>query len=200
MESFVMLVFGGEGEARRALGGLRELHHGGAVEANEAALVERTPSGDFVILDNANFGFDACPANGSLARILVGVLGGPVGMLMGFLAGGRLGAHVDVARETATGSALHGIAERLQRGSVGLMAAVCEPSPEPLDRLSEQLGAALWRVPAEVLQLAIENAIAADKAARAAARTTLRAEWRQQPAASWSLFKQHLCAKLHVKE
>lgn len=198
MQSFVVLAFGDEEKAYEALGGLDQLHHAGVLSASEATIVERSAGGDFILRDGLTFGREGGGVRGTLAWILVGILRGPLGVLMGFVDGAARGPGADVSRRTMTGCALHAIVEHLGRGSVGVLAAVEEWKTDGVARLSAGLGGNILRLPADVLQLALENAIAADKAMRAAARVALRAERREQRPASWGCFTHALRDKLRL--
>ena len=199
MQSFVVLAFGSEKQAYEALAGLDQLHHAGVVSCSEASIVERSAGAGFVVRDGVSFGPEGGGGRGTLARILVDLLRGPLGVLMGFIDGAPRGPCTDPSRQTLTGSALHRIVEHLGRGRFGLFATVEEWTTDGVDGVGAELGGQLLRLPADVLQLALENAITADKAMRAAARVALRAERREQRASSWVSFTHALCDKLRLE-
>ena len=114
--------------------------------------------------------------------MLVGVLGGPVGVLLGWGAGAVTGGLFDVDRVETSDEALTVLGRSIPPESTALIASVDEPSVEVVDAEMYALGGEVTHRPvAEVmaeLGAAEEAADAAAKEARRVVREKRKAELR----------------------
>ena len=111
-------------------------------------------------------------AGGSLIGMLVGVLGGPVGMLLGAGASAAGGALYDADRLDTGDEAIEQFGASVPVGGNALLAETVEDTTEPLDKFVSGMGGTLVRRPLDevVAELEAQQAAAeeADKAARKA--------------------------------
>jgi len=83
--------------------------------------------------------------SGGLFGSLIGVLGGPIGMLLGGTTGALIGATTDEVKSEAATTLLDAVTEKLQDGSVAIVALVNEESEEPLDNVLKPFDAIVMR-------------------------------------------------------
>ena len=104
--------------------------------------------------------------------MLVGVLGGPVGVLLGWGAGALMGGAFDVDRAVTSDEALTVLGQAIPPGSTAVIASVEEPAVEVIDGEMNKLGGEVTRRPVGEVMGELEAAEeAADAAAREARRT-----------------------------
>lgn len=88
---------------------------------------------------------DGSTFSGGLFGSLIGVLGGPIGMLLGGVTGAAIGATTDEAKREDATTLLDAVTEKLQDGSVAIVALVNEDSEEPLDNVLKPFDAIVLR-------------------------------------------------------
>src|SRR5581483_11546725 len=149
-----------------------------------AAVVERTPDGALKVPESADNVGLVGTASGSLIGMLLGVLGGPVGVLLGWGAGAMMGGAFDVDRAVTSDEALTVLGTAIPTGSTAVIASVEEPAFEVVDGEMSKLGGEVTRrsvadVAAE-LEAAEDAAEAAAREARRAVRQKRKAELKQK--------------------
>jgi uncharacterized membrane protein len=173
-ENVVVIRFPRPGTAHEALTVLKDNADDDRLGLKSAAVVERTASGDLrTIEDWDNLG-PVGMAGGGLIGMLVGVLGGPVGVLIGWGAGATLGGAYDLEHAETSDEALTVLGTAIPAGSTAVIADVEEFAVEVIDVEMKKLDAEvivtrrpIGEVMAELE--AVEDA--ADAAAREARRT-----------------------------
>ncbi len=88
---------------------------------------------------------DGSAFSGGLFGSLLGIIGGPLGMLLGGSTGVLIGSMHDEMKSTATTSMLDSICERLQENSVAIVAIVSEDKEEALDAVLSKFAAVIMR-------------------------------------------------------
>jgi uncharacterized membrane protein len=106
--------------------------------------------------------------------LLIGILGGPLGILIGGTTGALIGSLFDVQDAEDTQSVLSDISNSVPIGHTALLADVTEQSPEVIDTAMAQLGGSVLRRPIDEVEAEIASA---EKAARAAAREARKELW-----------------------
>jgi uncharacterized membrane protein len=110
-------------------------------------------------------------ASGSLLGMLIGVLGGPVGVLVGWGSGALIGGAFDIERLDKSDEALTVFGRAIPPGSTAVMATVAEPAVEVIDGEMAKLGGEVTRRPTVEVVAELE---ASEEAANAAAREARR--------------------------
>jgi uncharacterized membrane protein len=106
--------------------------------------------------------------------MLVGVLGGPLGMLLGFGAGVVVGGSYDLGQADQTDDAITMLGRAIPPGSTAVIASVSEPATEIIDAEMLKLSGEVTRQRAgEVLSELEAAQQAADAAAKEARRTMM---------------------------
>jgi uncharacterized membrane protein len=110
-------------------------------------------------------------ASGSLIGMLVGVLGGPVGVVLGWGAGATIGGAFDIDRTVTSDEALTTLGRAIPPEATALLALVDEPVVEVIDAEMDMLGGTVERYTAAEVTAEVG---AAEDAADAAAREARR--------------------------
>ena len=171
-ENVVVIGFTEPSKAYQALSVLKECDADGRIGLESAAVVERTETGELLTPESADNVGPVGTASGSLLGMLVGVLGGPVGVLLGWGAGALMGGAFDVDRAVTSDEALTVLGQAIPTGSTAVIASVEEPAVEVIDGEMKKLGGVVTRRPVGEVEAELDAAEdAADAAARAARRT-----------------------------
>lgn len=176
-ENVVVVSFSEPSKAYQALSTLKQLDAENKVMVHAAAVVERQADGRLNVPEQIGGRGLGSTTTGGLVGALVGILGGPFGVLLGWSAGSLIGAARDVSDATQTGSVLGAAGEHLPSGSTGLIADVDENANDVLDGAMRQLGGTIWRQPAAEVEAEIQ---AEQDAARKADQDAKRQRREQQ--------------------
>ena len=198
IENVVVVGFTDPSKAYQALSVLKKCDADGRIGLISAAVVERTPDGTLRTPEGADNLGPVGMASGSLLGMLIGVLGGPVGVLVGWGSGALVGGAFDIDRLDKSDEALTVLGRAIPPGSTAVMATVSEPAVEVIDGEMAKLGGEVTRRPVyEVvaeLEAAEEAADAAAREARRELRDTRKAEMKEDLEARVGKLKE----KLHV--
>jgi uncharacterized membrane protein len=176
MESVLAVNFDDDTKAYAALTSLKELDEQGQLKLNGAAVVLRNEDGQIETKEEIGDTGFAGTATGGVVGLIVGVLGGPLGILIGGYTGLLVGSLFDMDESDHTESALSDIARSVRPGRPALIAAATEQSPEVLDAAMKTLGGTVARRSLDVVLSEIAAAEDAQRAAEREARKKLHAE------------------------
>ncbi len=171
LENVVVVRFTEPSKAYQALSVLKECDAEGRLGLESAAVVERTAADELRILESTDNVGPLGTASGSLIGMLIGVLGGPVGVLLGWGAGAMVGGAFDIDRTVTSDEALTVLGTAIPPESTALIASVEEPVVEVIDAEMDMLGGEVTRQPVAKVMSELE---AAEEAADAAAREARR--------------------------
>jgi uncharacterized membrane protein len=163
----IAVAFDADVNAYAALTKLKELDSQGQIDVLEAVVVQRAAEGALTVKDRVGSAELVGTAGGGLTGLLVGILGGPVGMLIGGSTGLLVGSLFDLDEVEQVETALGRISESVEPERTALLAVVTEPSPEVVDAAMAALGGTVLR--RSVYEVEAEVA-AIEKAERKAAR------------------------------
>lgn len=166
--------------AYQALSDLKELDGRGQISMRGAAVVERSQDGQLTIKDQIQDDQLEGTATGGLLGLIIGILGGPFGVLIGGATGLLVGSLFDLDDSADEGSVLAAISNTVRPGQTVLLAVVDEHSEEVLDNAMAGLGGRVLRRSVNDVEAEIASAEEAQRAAQHEARAKLRAEHRQQ--------------------
>ena len=172
----IAVAFDADVNAYAALTKLKELDAQDQIEVHEAVVAQRATDGTVTVKDQVGSPELLGTAGGGLTGLLVGILGGPVGVLIGGSTGLLVGSLLDLDEADQVETSLGRLSKSVEPGRTALLAVVTEPSPEIVDAAMAALGGTVLRrgvdeVEAEVA--AIEDA--ERKAAVEAQRELVRA-------------------------
>jgi uncharacterized membrane protein len=197
-ENVVVVRFTEPSKAYQALSVLKECDAAGRIDLESAAVVERTAAGELNIPESDDNVGPAGTASGSLIGMLIGVLGGPVGVLLGWGGGALIGGAFDVDRAVTSDEALTVLGQAIPPGSTAVIASVEEPVVEVIDAEMYQLGGEVTRRSVGEVMGELEVAEDAADAAAREARRVVREERKAKVHAGVDERVGKLKEKLHV--
>ncbi len=197
-ENVVVVRFTEPSRAYQALSVLKECDADGRIGLESAAVVERTAAGELRISESADNVGLVGTAGGSLIGMLVGVLGGPVGVLLGWGAGALMGGALDVERAVTSDEALSVLGRAIPPGSTAVIGSVTEPAVAAIDGEMKKLDGEVTRRPVAEVMSELEAAEEAAEAAAREARRAVRAKHKAELTASLNERVGKLKEKLHV--
>ena len=149
-KNVVVTVFKVESEGYQALTELKQAAEGENHFVTAAALVKKEGNTTFV-LDGFDTGANTLndTAMGGAMGMLLGVLGGPVGMLLGAGYGALIGMNLDAADSAYGASMLEQIADKLDDGTVAIVALAAEETNDALDAMMSKFDTVIARFDAD---------------------------------------------------
>ena len=169
--SVISVSFDPDSNAYAALTALKEMDSQGQLNLEAAAVVVRGEDGQIEVKDRVDSNDFAGAASGGLLGLLIGIIGGPLGVLIGGTYGLMLGSLVDLDEVEETDSVLSQISASARPGHTALLAQVTEQSPEVVDTAMASLGGSVLRRSVDDVEAEIA---AAEKAQREAKREAAR--------------------------
>jgi uncharacterized membrane protein len=201
----VMVVSFGEdpendSNAYQALTDLEQLDSQGQIKIAGAAVVTRDLDGRIDVKSEVGNDPYVGTASGGAIGLLVGIIGGPLGMLLGGTYGLLVGSLFDIDDATTTESALGEISKQVRPTRTAVLAQVDEQSPEVIDTAMARLGGNVMRRPTSEVEQEIAAAQDAQRKAEREAREELRKARVEKSKADAHAKVEELKAKLHRTE
>jgi uncharacterized membrane protein len=129
----IAVAFDEDVNAYAALSKLKELDSQDRIEMHEALVARRGADGTIAVKDRVDADELVGTAGGGLTGLLVGILGGPLGVLIGGSTGLLVGSLFDLDRADEIDTALGQLSKSVEAGRTAVLAVVTEPSPEVID-------------------------------------------------------------------
>jgi uncharacterized membrane protein len=196
-ENVIVVSFPEDSTAYEALTTLKELDGQGQVRVVDAAVVARGDDGGVSVKDEVGDDTLVGTASGGIIGLLIGILGGPLGVLIGGATGLLVGSLYDMADADDTDSVLSEVSKTVAVGRTGLLAQVVEQSPEVVDTAMARLSGALVRRSVYDVKSEIVAAQEAQRKAKREARRELREARREKHREDLDAKIEELKAKLH---
>jgi uncharacterized membrane protein len=197
MDSVIAVSFGEDSKAYDAMTKLKELDAQHQIDLAEAAVVVRREDGQLETKDVVGDESLSGTATGGTIGLIIGILGGPFGILLGGATGLLIGSLFDVSDDEESDSVLTELGRFVLVGRTTLLAEVEEQSPEVVDTAMAELGGTIVRRDVEDVEAEIAAAEDAQSAARRAARKELHEKRRAQAKEKIHAKLEELKAKLH---
>jgi uncharacterized membrane protein len=180
-KNVVVAVFKVESEGFQALSELRQAASGDTYLVSAAALIKKTGNACFY-LDGFDTGAHTAndAAIGGLIGMTVGILAGPLGVLLGGSYGALVGMTVDADEAMFGVSMLDQVADKLEDGMVALVALTAEETPDALDAKLSAFDAVIARFDAEAIATEVDKAYEAQAEMARQARMELRKEKKEE--------------------
>jgi uncharacterized membrane protein len=184
----ISVAFEKDGNAYTALTALKQLDSQGQLEVEAAAVVARGDDGQIVVKDQVgDVGYVGAASGGTLG-LLIGILGGPLGVLIGGSYGLLVGSLFDLGDAEETESVLGQMSTSVRPGRTALLAQVTEQSPEVVDTAMAGLDGTVLRRPVDEVEAEMA---AAERAQREAKREANKELWRGR--------REHTKDQVHAK-
>jgi uncharacterized membrane protein len=196
-QNVIAVSFEDDRNAYTALTSLKELDSQERVGVREASVVERGEDGQLQSKDSVGPSDMPATAAGGLMGLLLGILGGPLGVLIGGSYGLFVGSLFDLGELTEADSALGEISSTIKTGHTALLAVVDEQSPEVVDAAMAQAGGTVARRRLADVEAEIAAAEDAERTAKREARKELMRGRRDRDKAAIEAKVNELKAKLH---
>lgn len=145
-----------------------------------AAILERAKDGTLSVPESYEPGAGSTTPVAGAVGALVGIFGGPLGILLGWGAGTLVGMAADTDEAADTVDALTVLSRGVEEGTNVLIAGAEEEDTGPADAIAERLGGTIVRVPAGEVHEEVQSAQKAAEEAVHQARRQHRAERRQE--------------------
>jgi len=175
MNNIVGALFTSENEAREAMAALSETPQINGTTIYQISLVKRK-EGVLKLCDN--FSSEYLKSNdavkGGLIGGLIGVLTGPVGLLLGGAAGALLGKAGEEDKKDESAALIEQAAKKLEEGDIALIALVDETDESILDHAMVKFNTVIVRYDAEVISKELEEAEKMEEEMARQAREKLR--------------------------
>lgn len=198
--NFVIVGFEESANAYKALSVLRGAAAEGRITIAAAVIGERGADGSLRLAEGEDAVIGSATVGGGLIGMAVGILGGPLGMLLGWGAGSLIGGFADADRVDLFETAIGELSGRLPAGTTAILAEVEEYATEVLDGVVSPLGGQVLRLEADQVLGELEAAEAAAIAADREAARVLRQERGQERKQKWEDRVDSLREKLHRKK
>jgi uncharacterized membrane protein len=172
-KNVIVVSFAEDSSVYEAFTNLKELDEQGQVSIKDAAILQRGDDGRIVAKDAVDSKQFAGTATGGLIGLLVGILGGPFGVLIGGATGLLIGSLYDVDDADETQSVLAEISTAIRPGQTVVLAEVDEQTDEVVDEAMARLGGTVLRRSVDDVEAEIAAAEHAERAAKREARKQL---------------------------
>ena len=157
-QNVIAVSFEDRSKAYEALSELKGAALEGRVDVLSATIVTRDEYGRLSSPEGGDVVAGAATVGGSLLGLMIGVIGGPIGMLFGWTGGLLVGGGFDIRRADRTDSVLGEISRAIPLGGTAVVAEVDEYAFEVVDTLMLELGGTVYRRPTELVLAEIEAA------------------------------------------
>jgi uncharacterized membrane protein len=182
-DNVLVVTFGADPEndknAYQALTDLEELDSQGQIKIAGAAVVTRELDGRVDVKSQVGDDPYTGTAAGGVIGLLIGIIGGPLGVLLGGATGLMVGSLFDLDDVETTESVLSDVSKQVHPTRTAVLAQVDEQSPEVIDTAMKRLGGDVFRRPI----VDVEEEIAAAEEAQRKAKHEARKELREARAA-----------------
>ena len=176
----IAVSFEDRSNAYQALSELKGAGLEGRVEVLSASIVARDEQGRLDTPEGGDVLGGAATVGGSLTGLMLGVIGGPIGMLFGWTGGLLVGGAWDIYRADRSDSVLGEISRYIPVGGTAVVAEVNEFAVEVVDKLMSEQHGTVYRRSADVVLAEIEAAEDAYQRAQKEADRALREQRKAQ--------------------
>lgn len=172
METVLLIPTPDAPTGRSVLRALEELADGRGIELRAGAVVARRVDGGWDLPEETEkFLYRGTITSGALGA-LIGMLAGPVGLVVGATAGLLVGSSVEIGDAQKVESMIHALPRLIPPGTTAVIADVNEADPVTVDRALLAFALPAWRIPRREVEATVaELATASERGAQAGGRT-----------------------------
>jgi uncharacterized membrane protein len=161
MENMLVVVFDSESKAYEGTNALSKLDREGSIDVHAELVIKKNAEGKTVVLKIVDE-FPISTVGGTAIGSLIGLLGGPYGVIIGAASGTLVGATSDLYRSGVSAEFVDEVSAILTPGKYAVIADISEEWITPLDLEMEKLHGLVFRtarVDVEADQLRREKAV-----------------------------------------
>jgi uncharacterized membrane protein len=162
-----------DANAYQALTDLGELNSQGQIAIDAATVVTRESDGRITVKSQVGDNPWVGTATGGLLGLLIGVLGGPLGLLIGGWTGLLIGSLYDIDDVETTESVLGDYSKKIEPGRTAVLVQATEQGQDVVDTAMARLGGEVTRRPVVDVERELAAAEAAERKAKREARKEL---------------------------
>lgn len=162
----IIMHFEVESQAYQAFSEIKKLYVEKKIKGEQMAVVTHVNDGvhQFKIDDFLDFTGNDYTAKNSMIGMLIGILGGPLGILLGWFAGSLFGASQDAKEIQGAQTVFEHVTKQIGEGETGLILIAEEDDNRPLNQLiMNELGGEITRLDFEDVEKEITNAKEVEK-------------------------------------
>jgi len=165
VEKLIAIIFDDQPKAFAGFEALRQLDRDGEVSVFEAQMIQKEAAGTIRYIDNTNRVAFPAIAGSTAVGMFIGLLGGPVGVLLGGMTAGLIGSIAELEHSGVTDEFLNEVNTAMTAGKFAVVADVAEDWVTPLDREMEKIGGVVFRrARTEVKRMHHDRDVAAHRA------------------------------------
>lgn len=171
----IILDFDIESKPYQAFSEIKKLHVQKRIKGEQMAVVTHNADSNhkFTIEDFIDFTGSNKSSKGGFIGMIIGVLGGPMGLLLGWFAGGMIGATQDAKEIKNAQSVFDFLADKIREGETGVILIADEEDNRPLnDLVMYRLGGSIARLDYEEVEQDLKDAQELEKQAKEKAKST----------------------------
>jgi uncharacterized membrane protein len=182
LEKMLVVVLNSEYMAYKGAAILKQLDEEGSISVHAAAIIEKISDGKVTILQTKEE-FPIRTVGGTAIGSLIGLLGGPLGVLVGAASGVVLGDIGDLYRSGVNREFVDDVSSKLAPGKYAVVADISEEGVTPLDTKMAELGGQVFRTRKRNVEIEqIKGNIAATNAEIAQLNEEMKNAGREQKA------------------
>jgi uncharacterized membrane protein len=144
MENMVVVVFDSESKAYEGTNALAQLDSDGSITVHAGCVIKKNAEGKTVVLKTVD-DYPLDTLGGTAIGSLIGLLGGPFGVIVGAAAGTLVGATSDLYRSGVSAEFVDDVSAVLIPGMYAVVADISEDWTTPLDLAMEKHDGLVFR-------------------------------------------------------
>lgn len=148
MKKVALVTFEDQAKTYEALSQVKQISKSNTLELKQAAIIQKNDDGsDFTIKDSLDYESGDRIATGGIIGMIVGILGGPLGVLCGWIVGDLAGIGTNYVKNKKTMTIFDFISSRLAKNEVALLLYIDETDNDLLNTmLVEKLDGTIERI------------------------------------------------------
>lgn len=157
----IVMNFDVESKAYEAFSKAKRLHMNKSFKGEQMAVVHHSNDGEhkFEIEDFLDFTGSNKSSTGGLIGMMVGILGGPIGVLLGWFTGGMIGATQDAKEVREATGVFEFLIDKIGEGDTALLLIAEEDDNRPLNHLiMMELGGEITRLEYDDVEAEVKKA------------------------------------------
>lgn len=157
----IVMNFDVESKAYEAFSKAKRLHMNISFKGEQMAVVHHSNDGEhkFEIEDFLDFTGSNKSSTGGLIGMMVGILGGPIGVLLGWFTGGMIGATQDAKEVREATGVFEFLIDKIGEGDTALLLIAEEDDNRPLNQLiMMELGGEITRLEYDDVEAEVKKA------------------------------------------